>query len=776
LEAEPGSSRRDFLKIAGGFAAGAVVAGAAVAVTQPVVGPAVTQTVTETATVVERTTKVGTSSHELETAKELTVGLIYDSQELLSRDLAVVQWAPNGDTFTYYQPSPQNGSRYVWGYDLKTRAKAVLIDSNKTPVLEEPQSVGPEKRFAVPNYLWSPTGKEILLPSGNDLYLYDVASATTRRLTDDQETKDDPHFSPDGKRIAFIKNHNIHVLDIETGIDVPLTSDGREHVFVGQFDWAYQEEFASVRTGFFWAPDGQHIAFFQLDETEVPEFPIVDFVPVENEVQSTRYPKAGDDNSIVRVGVVSIDNPRIVWLDVGSETDIYIPRIRWLPDSQSLAIYRLNRAQNRLDLLLGDISSGSTRAVLVEEATDGWIDIYDDLTFLKHGERFVWSSNRDGFKHLYLYEIQGNLIRQLTQGSWEVDSLVAVDEGNGLVYFGAGKENVWDRDLYKVDLNGEGLTRLSEQKGWHSIDMNPSCEYYLDYFSDFTTPTIVGLRSSDGKLLDVIEPNEALNETLKEYRLSRPDFFSFDTDYGVKLNALMIKPPDFDPSKKYPVLVYVYGGPGSQTVFNAWDSDSRRRQLWHEMMAQNGYIIFTVDNRGTGGRGRDWMKAVYRQLGEVEVQDQIAGVEYLRTLPYVDSVRIGIWGWSYGGYMTSMCMLKGADYFKVGIAVAPPTDWKDYDSIYTERYMGKPQDNPQGYTASSAVTHAKDLKGKLLLIHGTSDDNVHMSNSIQLAYAFEKAHIPFDLMLYPRQMHHIDDQDLRMHLFHSITDYVLQNL
>jgi dipeptidyl-peptidase-4 len=712
----------------------------------------------------------------MESSKRLTLDLIYSSSELSGNHLTGVQWAPNGHAFTYYQPSLQNATQYIWSYDLKTQTREVLIDSDKTPVLEEPRSVGPENRFFIPNHLWSPTGKEILLPSGNDLYLYDVASGGVRRLTNDEEVEDDPHFSPDGQRIAFVKNHNIHVLDVKTGIDVPLTSDGREHVFVGQFDWAYQEEFASTRTGFFYAPDGQHIAFLELNETEVPEFPIVDFVPVENEVQSIHYPKAGENNSIVRVGVVSINNPKIIWLDLGNETDIYVPRIWWLPDSQSLVIYRLNRAQNRLEMLLGDISSGSTRVVLVEQATDGWIDIYDDLTFLTQGERFIWSSNRDGFKHLYLYDIRGQLVRQLTQGRWEVDSLVAVDEERSLVYFSAGKENVWDRDLYKVDLNGEGLTRLSEQEGWHSVNMNPSCEYYLDSFSDFITAPIISLHSSDGKMLDVVEPNEALNEALKEYRLSRPDFFSFETDYGVKLNALMIKPPDFDASKKYPVLVYVYGGPGSQTVVNVWDSDSRRRQLWHEMMAQNGYIIFTVDNRGTGGRGKDWMKSVYRQLGEVEVQDQIAGVEYLRALPYVDSARIGIWGWSYGGYMTLMCMLKGADYFRVGISVAPPTDWRNYDTIYTERYMGTPQDNPQGYAASSAITHAKGLKGKLLLIHGTSDDNVHISNSMQLVYAFQKAHTPFDLMIYPRQMHHIDDQDLRVHLFHSITDYVLQNL
>lgn len=713
---------------------------------------------------------------QMEPEKKLTVDLIYDSPELTSNDLIAVQWAPNRDAFTYYQPSPHNDSRYVWSYDLETQTKEVLIDSNKTPGLGEPQSVGPENRFLLPNYLWSPTGKEILLPSGNDLHLYDVASGTVRRLTNDEELKEDPHFSPDGQRIAFIKNHNIHVLDIETGIDVPLTTEGKEHIFVGQLDWAYQEEFASIRTGFFWAPDGQHIAFFQLNETEVPEFPIVDFIPVQNDLQTTRYPKAGDKNSIVRIGAVSLDNSRILWLDIGKQTDIYIPRIKWLPDSQTLAIHRLNRAQNRLELILADIASGSSRTVLVEENSNGWIDVYDDLTFLSDSRRFVWSSNRDGFKHLYLYDIDGKLIRQLTKGSWEVDHLVAVDEENDLIYFNGSQDRVWERHLYRVGLNGEGLAHLSELAGWHSVDMNPSCEYYLDFFSDFTTPTKVSLHNSDGKMLDMVEPNEKLIATLKEYHLSRPDFFSFETDYGVTLNAFMIKPPDFEPSGKYPVLIYVYGGPGSQVVVDVWDTDSRRRQLWHQMLAQDGYIIFAVDNRGTGGRGRDWMETVYWRLGEVEVQDQIAGVEYLRKLPYVDGTRIGIWGWSYGGYSTVMCMLKGADYFKVGIAVAPPTDWRNYDTIYTERYMGRPQDNPEAYAASSAVTHATKLEGKFLLIHGTADDNVHMSNSMQFAYALQSAHVPFDLMIYPRQKHHIDEQDLRVHLFSLMTGYVLSNL
>ena len=306
--------------------------------------------------------------------------------------------------------------------------------------------------------------------------------------------------------------------------------------------------------------------------------------------------------------------------------------------------------------------------------------------------------------------------------------------------------------------------------------MDPSCEYYLDSFSDFTTPPKVRLHRSDGTILDIVEANADLIDALNEYRLSQPDFFSFETGSNVTLNAFMMKPPDFDPSKKYPVRVYVYGGPGSQTVVNAWDTNARRRQLWHEMMTQRGYIIFSVDNRGTGARGRDWMHVVYWELGTFEVQDQLASVEYLRTLPYVDSARIGIWGWSYGGYLASLCLLKGPDYFTIGLAVAPPTDWRNHDTIYTERYMGKPQDNPEGYVISSTLTYVNNLTGRFLLVHGSSDDNVHLSNTMQLAYALQNARKPFDLMIYPRKAHHIEGEDTRIHLFTLMTQYITENL
>jgi dipeptidyl-peptidase-4 len=702
--------------------------------------------------------------------KQLTVELIQGSEELWGNDVTGVQWHPDGESFTYCQVDPQNNQTSIWRYELASGRREILIDSSSIKALEGSQS---EKRFALGNYSWSPSGKEILLPSGNDLYLYYPETGLIRRLTNDEEPEMDPQFSPDSKKIAFIKSHNVQVLDLQSGITTSLTSEGREHILVGQFDWVYEEEFG-MHTGFFWSPDSQHIAYWKLDETEVPEFPIVDFIPVQNTVDTMRYPKAGDNNSIVQIGVVSVDGQTNIWMDIGNNTDIYIPRIKWLPNGKSLAIYRLNREQNKLELMLGDIENGKTGVILTEEEDNGWIDIYDDFAFLENGEQFVWASNRNGFKHLYVYDIQGNLVSQITDGNWEVDYLAGVDEASGFAYFTATEKTPWERHLYRAGFNGHNLERLSTDDGWHSINMSPDCRYYLDFFSTYIHPPAVSLHTADGKQAAVIEPNDI--ESLAEYHLSAPEFFTFETDDGIELNAFMIKPPDFDKDKKYPVLMYTYGGPGSQIVCNVWESDSRKRNLWHEMMAQKGYIVFGVDNRGTGGRGKDWMYTIYKNLGDYEVQDQINGVKYLRTLPYVDNSRIGIWGWSYGGYNTLMCMLKGADYFKMGIAVAPPTDWRNYDTIYTERYMGTPEDNPQGYETSSALNYVDNLRGKLLVIHGSADDNVHLANAMQLSYAFQNARIPFDLMVYPRKLHHIDGVDTRMHLFSLMTAYVEENL
>lgn len=711
----------------------------------------------------------GCADNTTQTAK-LTVDLIYADTSLWGKSITSVQWMADNTGFTYCIFDPQNGQSQILYYDFESTKKSVLLDTLKIGELTESL---PGENFDIGCCILSPTGKELLLPSATDLFLYNPGTGILQRLTQDSETEAAPQFSPDGTKIAFLKNFNIHVIEIEGRKVAPLTSEGNDHLLVGQVDWVYGEEFG-IDKGFFWSPDSRCIAYYKMDESKVPEFPIVDFLPVQNEVANTFYPKPGENNPVVTVGVVSLNNPTTKWMDIGDNTDIYIPRIKWLPDSNSLAIQRLNRSQTELTLFLADIHTGNTHKILEEKPSAGWIDIYDDLTFIKSGAQFIWSSNRSGFKHLYLYDVCGEQVRQLTDGNWEVDNLAGVNEIYGLVYFRAMEEASWERQLYSVDLNGNRFQRLTQAAGWHTINVSPDCNYYLDFFSTFIQPDSVILHTADGKNHNIIEPNDI--PALQALNLPKPEFMTFKSDDGIELPAFMIKPPDFDPAQKYPVLMYTYGGPALQAVCNQWEDDARKRNLWHEMMAQEGYIVFAVDNRGTPGRGDDFEQAIYRQWGTVDIQDKIAGVKYLQKLPYVDSSRIGIWGWSHGAYMTCMCMLKGADYFKTGIAVAPPTDWNNYDSVYTERYMGKPQDNAEGYRVSSTLNYVDNLKGRLLVIHGTADDNVHISNTMQLIYALENSRKPFDLMIYPQKKHHMDGRDTKVHLFNLMTNYIKQNL
>jgi dipeptidyl-peptidase-4 len=706
----------------------------------------------------------------LQAQKHLTVEQIYGTEEFDGTSVDGVQWTPDGKGFTYVPTKEETEDLEIWYYDLESGERNRLVSSDDVHVLRSQKR---EKRFTLDNYLWSPTGTEILFPYENDLYLYDLSTKDLRPLTEDEGEERDPAFSPDGTKLAYLKENNLHVHDIRTGLVAQLTDQGTEHVLVGRFDWVYEEEF-DIRTGFFWSPDGEHIAYFQVDEEATPEFPIVDFIPVRNELQPVRYPKPGDGNSIVSIGVVSTEGgAETVWMDTGEETDIYIPRIQWLPDGDVLSIQRINRGQNRLDLLFADVLTGESRVVVTEEAPWGWLEPNDDLTFLTDGGSFLWSSQRDGFTHLYLYHYNGWLMRQLTGGEWDVIEVSGIDEYTETVYFVGTEKNLMERHLYRVQLDGEGFERLSRGDGTHEIDMAADCRYFLDTFSNITTPPRVSLHRSNGQLVDSIEANE-LKELFEEYELSPPEFLSVPADDGTPLNAFMIKPPDFDPSKTYPVLIYTYGGPGSQIVANSWKKGIGR--LWHQLMAQHGFLVFGLDNRGTGGRGTEWMWTVYRKLGEYEVKDHLSGVKYLQTLPYVDGDRIGIWGWSYGGYTTCMCMLKEPDSFKVGVAVAAVTDWKNYDTIYTEKYMGTPEDNPEGYAKSTVMEYTDRLKGRLLLVHGGLDDNVHMANTMQLAQAFQNAGKQFDLMVYPDKEHSILGKEARVHLFEMITEYFLENL
>jgi dipeptidyl-peptidase-4 len=700
--------------------------------------------------------------------KKFTVEAIYGSRELAGKTVSGVQWMTDGSGFTYFQRDTAAVLK-IWKYDFKTKKRSVLIDSKKVEALSEERR---EKRNYLGNYFWSSDGKSILLPSKNDLYLYEVASGQTRRLTSDSLEERDPQFSPDGRKIAFLKKHNLHVLDIASGQTRQLTTQGEEHILVGKFDWVYEEEF-NIRTAFFWSPDSRHLAYFQLDERQVPEFPLTDFIPVHNEYQPMRYPKPGDKNSVVKIGVVSVESSNgnsTRWMDLGGETDVYIPRIKWTNDPQKLSIIRLNRDQNHLELLLADVNTGATEKIFEEKEVNGWISINDDWRFLKNGKSFLWLSMADGYSHLYLYDMSGKLIRQITKGSWEVSGVAGVDEKSGTIYFTATEKSPLERHLYKIKLDGSGMVRLSSEAGTHRITMAPDARYYLDGFSSVITPMRYSLHTNTGALVEVVEPNDI--PALKGYTLSPPIFGTLTTPRGDVLNYWMIKPANFDASKKYPVLTYVYGGPGRQTVTNSWSSYA----YWHQLLADKGYVIFSVDNRGTGARGKAFMMSTYKNLGALEVEDQIAAAQWLGSQPYVDAARIGIWGWSYGGYMAASCILKGAEVFKTAVSVAPVTDWRNYDTIYTERYMLTPEKNPEGYKNTAPVNFAKELKGNLLLVHGLNDDNVHASNALQLAMALQEARKPFSLMIYPRKDHGINGQNTRVHLFNMITDYLLKNL
>jgi len=698
--------------------------------------------------------------------KKLTVEEIYGTSTFSSRTLDQVRWTPDGKAFTYYETEDETGRRIIKRHDLKSGRVEILIDSESADVLEDP---GREKRFTIPNYHWSPTGENILLPSGDDLFLFDVKTESVRRLTEDDAEERDPTFSPDGQKIAYLKYYNLFVLDVDTGEEIQLTEQGWKDLLIGRFDWVYEEEFG-IRTGFFWSPDSKYLAYFVLDQSAENEFPIVDFIPIHNTCDWMRYPKAGDANAVVQIGIVPASGGETVWMDIGEEDHIYIPRIEWLPDSRRLAMQRLNRDQNRLELLIADAATGASHVVLTEEDPDGWVDHNDDLLFLQDGKRFLWMSERSNWVHLYLYDVDGKLVQQLTQGPWDVTEIVDIDESKKTVYFMSTEKSAIERHFYKVGLNGKGFRRLTKEDGTHSVQMSPRGNYYLDVFSSVTTPPKTTLYNNKGKEIRVMESGEI--EALKDIRMAVPEFFTLTTDDGFELNASIMKPSDFDASKTYPVLIYTYGGPSSQIVRNGWGGS---RGLWHQMMVDKGYLVFSVDNRGTGYKGNDFMNIVYRNMG-LGVLDQINGAKYLRSLPYVDGDRIGIWGWSGGGWMTSMAMTKGADYFRAGVSVAPVTDFRNYDTIWTERYMDQPQDNPDGYDASNPMSYIDNYKGGLFLIHGDADDNVHLSNTIQMAYALQNARKPFDIMVYPRKLHGIRGEDTQVHLFNKITAFFLENL
>lgn len=628
-----------------------------------------------------------------------------------------------------------------------------------------------ERLSRLRTYVMNPTRTALLVDSGNDLFLWTLGADRVVRLTHSAGPEEEATFGPDGRLVAFVRAHNLYVVDLE-GRERALTTDGHAQLLNGRLDWVYQEEIYGRGThrAYWWSPDGSRLAFLQLDEAPVPEFTVIDHIPYRQIVEVTDYPKAGDPNPTVKLGVVRAIGGDVQWVDTSkySAAEHLIVNVSWTPDSKDVVYQVQDREQTWLDLNLAEAVRGTT-TTLFRETTKAWVSENGEPTWLNDGS-FLWFSERDGWKHLYRYKRDGSLINRVTAGKWEARTLYGVDETAGLVYFAGTERSHIAGDVYRVKLDGTGLTRLSQREGTHSASYNPGFTYYVGTWSDASTPTQVRLHKADGTEVRVIDRNEVA--ALKDYRLSTPEFLQVKTKDGFTLEAMLIKPVDFDPTRKYPVVQTTYAGPHAPQVRNSWGGAGA---LYHQLLAQRGVAVWVCDNRSASGKGAESAWVAYKRLGETELADIEECLTYLKTQPWVDGSRIGISGWSYGGFMASYALTHSKS-FAMGIAGGSVTDWRDYDSIYTERYMLMPQNNPDGYARTSPRAAAKNLHGQLLLLHGTMDDNVHMQNTLQLVYELQKAGKHFELMLYPKSRHGVTDPLLVKHMRERMLEFTLRTL
>ena len=708
--------------------------------------------------------------------KTLTVERIYAQPSLSGRLTRGLVWTPNGQQLSYFETkgAGKEAKAELWVMDAASGERRLLVAADKLESILPADTSRPTQatglgRRAPSQYQWAPDGAGILFQGPTALAWLDVKSQTGRTLVSGKGTIADPKISPDGRFVSFVRDHNVWLVNLSDAKERAITQGGTEEIRKGELDWVYPEEL-EIKTAYWWSPDSSAIAYLEMDERKVTQYPLVDFSSPGGEAEMERYPVAGSANPIVRVFVGSLDGGDPRPMDTGTETDIYIPRVNWLTDSKHLAIQRLNRAQTTLDLLVADAQTGRTRVIL-SETDPFWINVSDDLHFLNDGKRFIWSSERSGYRHLYLYDLDGKQLGQLTNGEWEVTSVNGIDEAKGLVYFTSTAKSPLQRQVYVVHTDGSGQMQVTFGEGTHGADIPNGAGAIVDTYSNSMTPPRQELLRPDGKKIAMINENKV--EELADYHLSPPEFLSVTSRDGMKLNAEMIKPPGFHSEKKYPVLVCTYGGPHAQVVRNGWGGANF---LWHQLMAQKSYIIFLLDNRGSAGRGHAFETSLHLRLGEQELSDQRDGVKYLKSLPYVDANRIGIWGWSYGGHMTLHAMFEAGDDFKVGFAGGPVTDWRYYDSIYTERYLGLPQKNEKGYQDSSPVKYAAQLKGKLLIAHGTGDDNVHFANTLSVINDLIEAGKYVEVLAFPGRGHGVSDPPARRVLMQRVTQFFLDNL
>ena len=729
--------------------------------------------------------------------QQLTIEKIFAEGGVTGRSPSNIEWSPDGKKVSFVQRDASGEHGALWYVDAATGKKAILVTEEKLATLAPPVSKLKSERektwierYQVAAYHWSPDSRHLLFDSMGQLWYYSLDTGTAVQITTAPQATGDPKFSPDGRRISYIRDHNLYVRPLEAGAGEQEVTESAnpkikkdqlnagtktEGLLNGEVDWVYAEEL-DVRSNYFWEPGGKHIAFLQMNEQDVPTYPLTDLLDVQASVEKEKYPKPGDPNPAVRLGVAGSEGGRIKWISLTKDQDIYIPRFGWIRDGW-LWVEVLNRAQNKLDLYFVDADSGKSRRVL-EETNPQWIEVNDDFQVLKSGDRFLWSSWRTGFTHLYIYSFDksnplaanAHLERQLENGDYEVTGVDGVDDSAGWVYFTANKDDLRERQLYRVKLDGSGMSRISQEAGTHTANIAGDAKHYVDRFSTLQTPPVMSFCSVGGSCSQFWGSND-----LAKYHMVPPKFVDFKADDGTVLYGILWLPENAAKASpgSVPLIINPYGGPHAQDVTNAWRGAFG---LFNQILLQRGFAVLTVDNRGMGARGQKFAAANYHHFGDIELKDQLAALDQaLQQYPILDRNRLGWWGWSYGGYFT-LYTLTHSDRFQAGVSVAPVTDWRLYDSIYTERYMGMPKDNAEHYRASSPVNTAANLHGKLLEVHGTGDDNVHFQNTVQMAQALINAGKQFDLMIYPGKTHGISGTAASTHLFHMIEDHFVEYL
>ncbi|HEX8788608.1 MAG TPA: S9 family peptidase [Telluria sp.] len=717
-------------------------------------------------------------------AERLTLDRIHADPALSGPGVRSLRVSPDGERVTFLRGRPDNQFQLdLWEYNMKDKTMHRLVDSKKL-VPNENLSLEEKARrerartaslSGILSYSWSPDGKQLLVPIAGDLYLVDAAHPDLARKVASGNVID-PKISPKGHYLSFVRDQNLYVIDLATGQQHQLTTDGKGTVHNGEAEFVAQEEM-DQRTGYYWAPDDSAIAYKRYDEAPVPVARRFEIFADRTDVIDQRYPAAGDKNVLVDLKIVNPATGATASVDLGPEKDIYLVRADWSADGKTLVFQRQTRDQKRLDLVAVDAASLAEHPLL-SETSNTWVALNDDLRFLKSRNAFIWASERTGRKHLYLFDLNGKLLHPISQGDWGIDNILAVDEKAGKVYVASNKDAVTDKQVYELNLDGSNATRplrITKQDGWHEDSFATNGKIFVDTFSDPDTPPQVSIRRADGSMVEWLEHNE-LNANHPYYKYASnhlpTEFGTIQAHDGQMMAYSMIKPANFDPAKRYPVFLFVYGGPHAQQVTRQWSAN-----LFKQYMAQQGFVVFTLDNRGSGRRERAFTDVIYGELGKHEVEDQLTGIDWLDKQSFVDPKRVGVFGWSYGGFMTLRLLEAGSDKIAMGVAVAPVTDWALYDTHYTEQFVGgTPQSNPTAYEQSGVLAHLDGLKSPLLLVHGMADDNVLFTNSTRLIDALVNRDVQFQLMTYPGAKHGLSSRADQRHVYGLIEAFFKKNL